>query len=248
MPFTFSHPAIVLPFKYLPVSWRSMTGLIIGSMAPDFEKFIRMTAYDAYSHTWKSIFYFNLPIALAVAFIFHMIIRDPLIDNLPAFLQTRVIRLKNINWFAYFRSNYWIVILSIIVGTVSHIAWDAFTHIDGRFVRWFPVLNSEVDIRGHEMRVYSFLQMGTSVLGLIIILYAFFRLPERPVLNSEGAVYRKLRYWAVFTLIALAIAVIRYVVGYHLSYLANFIVVAISASMLSLLITSYLFKNTQSPS
>lgn len=92
------------------------------------------------------------------------------------------------------------------------------------------------------MKVYNFLQNGTSVLGLLVLLFAFFRLPEAPVENLKGSAQRKLRYWTVFTLVAFAIAVIRYVIGYHLSYLSNFIVVSISASLLSLVITSVLFK------
>ncbi|WP_240482010.1 DUF4184 family protein [Flavobacterium psychrophilum] len=39
MPFTFSHPAIILPLRYLPRQWFSLTGLIIGSLTPDFEYF-----------------------------------------------------------------------------------------------------------------------------------------------------------------------------------------------------------------
>jgi len=42
MPFTFSHPAIVLPLATLRRQWISATGLIIGSITPDFEYFIRM--------------------------------------------------------------------------------------------------------------------------------------------------------------------------------------------------------------
>ncbi|SEF46838.1 protein of unknown function [Flavobacterium urumqiense] len=40
MPFTFSHPAIILPF--LKNKKLSATALIIGSMSPDFEYFFRM--------------------------------------------------------------------------------------------------------------------------------------------------------------------------------------------------------------
>lgn len=219
-----------------------MTGLIIGSMAPDFEKFIRMTAYDAYSHTWKSIFYFNLPVALAVAFIFHLVVRDTLIEHLPGFLQRRLLKLKGIDWAAYFRKNYGIVILSIIVGTVSHIGWDAFTHADGRFVNWLPLLKANLTVGGHQMKVYNVLQLGTSVLGLLVVLYAFFKLPVLPVHHTNNNVNQKLRFWSAFTLIAFVIVVVRYVVGYHLSYLSNFVVVMISAGMLSLVITTSLFK------
>ena len=41
MPFTFSHPAAVLPLRLLPRHWFSLTGLVIGSMVPDFEYFLR---------------------------------------------------------------------------------------------------------------------------------------------------------------------------------------------------------------
>jgi hypothetical protein len=51
MPFTFSHPAIILPLAYLPKKWYSMTGLVIGSLVPDFEYFLRMSMAGYHSHT-----------------------------------------------------------------------------------------------------------------------------------------------------------------------------------------------------
>jgi hypothetical protein len=51
MPFTFSHPAIILPLKYFKKKWFSLTGLVIGSMTPDFEYFVRMRIQSNYSHT-----------------------------------------------------------------------------------------------------------------------------------------------------------------------------------------------------
>ncbi|GAB3536701.1 DUF4184 family protein [Pontibacter brevis] len=219
-----------------------MTGLIIGSMAPDFEKFIRMQAYDAYSHTWRSIFYFNLPIALILAFLFHLVVRDQLIDHLPAFLQKRFIRFKNFDWKKHFRKHYVVIILSILVGTVSHIAWDAFTHRDGLFVRWFPVLLEYMSIGPVSVGIFNFLQISFSIIGLLVVLYVLFTFPEKRVQNLPGSTSRKAWFWVVFTLIAFVITVIRYVVGYHLSYLSNFVVVMISAGLLSLLITSLLFR------
>jgi hypothetical protein len=98
MPFTFSHPALVLPLKYLPQRFYSLTGLIIGSMTPDFEYFIRMTVGSIYSHTFWGIFYFDLPVGIALCFIFHGIVRDQLIDHLPAPLRERFWSLKSFNW------------------------------------------------------------------------------------------------------------------------------------------------------
>ena len=83
MPFTFSHPAIILPFRYLPVKWFSFTGLVIGSLTPDFEYFIRMKVQSIYSHTLLGIFWFDLPLAILLAFLFHSLVRDTLFFNLP---------------------------------------------------------------------------------------------------------------------------------------------------------------------
>lgn len=61
MPFTFSHPGAVLPLNFLPKKYFSMTALVIGSMAPDFEYFFRMRAQSYYSHRWSGMFWFDLP-------------------------------------------------------------------------------------------------------------------------------------------------------------------------------------------
>lgn len=85
MPFTFSHPAIVLPLAFLPKKIISITGLIIGSLTPDFEYFIRMKLSSEYSHTISGVFLFDLPLGIILTFLFHGIVRNKLIDNLPRF-------------------------------------------------------------------------------------------------------------------------------------------------------------------
>src|SRR5665647_2066569 len=71
MPFTFSHPAIVLPATYLPKKWHSLSALIMGSMTPDFEYFIRMKDASKYGHTWTGVFWFDIPMGLLLIFLFH---------------------------------------------------------------------------------------------------------------------------------------------------------------------------------
>ena len=72
MPVTFAHPAIVLPFYKKP-KFFSMTTLIIGSMSPDFEYFLRMKIKSDMSHTLLGIFYFDLPITLIIALSFTLL-------------------------------------------------------------------------------------------------------------------------------------------------------------------------------
>ena len=90
MPFTFSHPAIVLPLTYLPKRLYSLTGLVIGSLTPDFEYFIRMKVQSNYSHTPAGIFWFNVPLGFLLAIIYHNLMRNCLISNLPNALEARL--------------------------------------------------------------------------------------------------------------------------------------------------------------
>ena len=121
MPFTFSHPAIVLPLTFLPRQWFSLTGLVIGSLIPDFEYFLRMRIKSTYSHTIDGLFWFDLPLGLLLAFIFHNTVRNRLYDNLPTFLKSRFLTFKQFNWNRYFKRNCFVVAISILIGATSHI-------------------------------------------------------------------------------------------------------------------------------
>ena len=56
MPFTPAHPAIVLPL--IRSRYFSATGLIIGSLSPDFEYFFKMSVDSIYSHSKGGIILF----------------------------------------------------------------------------------------------------------------------------------------------------------------------------------------------
>ena len=222
-----------------------MTGLIIGSVAPDFEKFMRMRAYDNYSHTWESLFYFNLPLSLILAFLFHQLVRNTLIDNLPAVLQQRLVKYKNFDWVAHFKKHYVLIVVSILAGALSHIFWDAFTHNDGRFVKWLPILKGKLVWGSFKVSIYNFLQMFTSLLGAFVVVVSLFMLPRQNV-PERVPVKHKIKYWLIVIALAFIIVVIRYIFGYHLRYLTNLVVSVIGAGLLSLIVVSYLLTRTNS--
>ncbi|MGV3540182.1 MAG: DUF4184 family protein [Rufibacter sp.] len=242
MPFTFSHPAAIFAFLKLPQKWRSMTGLIIGSMAPDFEKFLRMSEHDPYSHTWKSLFYFNLPLGLLLAFIFHGLVRDALIQNLPRFLRLRFTRYVGFNWVAYFKRNYAVVLLSILVGAASHLAWDSFTHDYGLGVRLFPVLKQEVLSGPFSMKLYALLQKITSVAGGLAMVLFILLLPKGV---EKTTLKNILPYWVMVAIVALAVIAVRSQVGAEMDSLYNLSIVGISAGLTSLVLSPVLlnFRN-----
>jgi len=238
MPFTFSHPAITLPLIYLPKQWVSLTGLVIGSLTPDFEYFLRMRIESSYSHTIVGLFWFDLPLGLLFAFIFHNIIRDSLMDNLPTFLKSRFSALRQFEWNKYFKRNWLIVIISILIGAASHILWDSFTHNNGYFVETIPALTSKINLFGMQVATFKILQHLSTIIGGLVIVYVIYKLPKDSKVTGNIAV----KYWVIIAGITLSIIVIRLISGLEFKQYGNLAVTGISAVLISLTLTPWLIK------
>jgi hypothetical protein len=241
MPFTFSHPAIVLPLTFLPRQWFSMTGLVIGSLTPDFEYFLRMRIKSNYSHTIDGLFWFDLPLGLLLAFMFHNIVRDSLFDNLPTFLKSRFSTFKQFDWNEHFKRNWFVVLISILIGAASHIFWDSFTHDHGYFVQTIPTLQNSVDFLGRQIPILKILQHSSTLLGGLVIAFAIYKLPTNKSENEKI----NLKYWVILAGFTLTIIAVRLLSGLELKQYGNVIVTAISAGLISLTITPLLIKKNE---
>jgi len=238
MPFTFSHPAITLPLTYLPRQWVSLTGLVIGSLTPDFEYFLRMRIESIYSHTILGLFWFNLPLGLLLAFIFHNIVRDSLLDNLPTFLKSRFSALRQFEWNKYFKKNWLVATISILIGAASHILWDSFTHNYGYFVETIPALTNKINFFGMQVPTFKILQHSSTIIGGLVIVYAIYKLPK----DSKVIGNVTIKYWVIIAGITLSIIVIRLLSGFEFKQYGNLAVTGISAVLISLTITPWLIK------
>ena len=241
MPFTFSHPAIVLPFTFLPRQWFSLTGLVVGSLTPDFEYFLRMRIQSDYSHTLSGIFWFDLPLGILLAFIFHNIVRDNLFDNLPTILSSRLIKFKQFDWNNYFKKNWFVVTISVLIGTASHIFWDSFTHDHGYFVQTIPALANTVDLLGRQVPTLKILQHSSTLLGGLVIAFALFKIT--PDKNVTGQL--NIKYWSILTTLTLTIITVRLLSGLDYKLYGHVIVTVISAGLISLTLTPWLTRQKQ---
>ncbi len=214
MPFTFSHPIAVFPLTFLPQKWVSLTGLIIGSTIPDFEYFIRMKINSQYSHTIDGIFWFDLPLAILIAFIFHNIVRDSLYSNLPLFFQKRLTGFKDFKWNSYFRQNWLIMITSTLTGILTHLLWDNFTHETGYFVERISLMKDNVDISSFSIPVFKILQHGSTLIGGAILIFVILRLPE----SDKKPQKINYLYWLTFIIIIGIVLGIRFLTGLDYNY------------------------------
>lgn len=244
MPFTFSHPAIVLPLTKARLKL-SATALIIGSMIPDFEYFIRMRDRSRYSHTLTGIFWFDLPLALIVCFLYHLVVRNSLFDNLPSFLRDRFSVYKSFDWSKYFFKNWVIVVASIIIGTITHIVWDAVTHNTMFYVKQAD-LSDVAKIGRINLAGYKFLQLASTVAGGLVVLYSIFSL--RRVHQPDVKV--DYRYWGIVWFITLSALTVRFGKDhFHFHYWNPYRVAAvsfISCFMIGLIIAPLLLNQKRS--
>lgn len=240
MPFTFSHPAIILPLNYLPKRWISLTALVAGSIIPDFEYFITMKSGSVYSHTWLGLLWFDLPLALLLMWVYNSWVKNQLIDHLPAFFNKRLSPFRHPDG-RYYMQRWAIIIISVLIGGASHLVWDSFTHWGGYFAMRIPFINSWVEVGDHGIPVFVILQLLSSVVGALVILIVICLLPAAKVSKAPHIFY----YWFKIAAIALPIILIRFHHGLRRHEIENLIDTAISGTLIGLILISVITPVTK---
>ena len=235
MPFTFAHPAIILPFE--KVKWLSITGLIAGAVVPDFEYFIRMHISSIYSHTILGLFWFDVPLGVLIAFLFHNLVRDSFYKNLPPVLRARVSPYMFISWNIYFKKHWQIVLLSVFIGVCSHLLLDDFTHPTGYFVKLAPAFFTKVVVA--SIPLYKILQHSFTLLSTLYIIYYVQKMPKAPIKDKPS-----LKYWTWIIILSITVLILRFWMMPDYRHIANVVVSVISAFMLGLIfVPMILYKN-----
>lgn len=201
MPLTFAHPAAVLPFVRNK-TYLHFPALVLGSMAPDFEYFLRGRPSGEIGHTMNGFMTLNLFLVVLTYLVYRYIVYPPLFSNLPSAVQNilalpprlekpRKLRMLRVLVFVY----------SAWLGMATHVIWDSFTHQGGFMVLRWSLLQQTLSISTYDLPVYKIMQHGSTLFGLtIIFLFSLSRLwkhrNEVPIsaysLNFNSG---KWRYW-----------------------------------------------------
>jgi hypothetical protein len=173
MPFTLAHPAAVV---FMKNKYLDLWGLILGAMAPDFIYFILFNPSSNLGHTFIGFIILNLPICFLLNYLINKYIKDAFIINLPEFISKYYIYLlrhknniKNINEAIVF-------IYSCMIGMLTDVIWDGFTHKTEYFVIKLSFLRNKIDILGIQIPIFKIIQHGSTVLGFIIIFFYLYKI------------------------------------------------------------------------
>jgi hypothetical protein len=166
VPFTLSHAAAALPFRRARLV---PSALVIGTFAPDLEYFIRLKAGGGWGHTLPGAFGMSLPLALIALWLFHRLVKVPLVHLFPDGVRARLT--DQLVTFSFGPPRRFVlIIVSILVGVATHILWDSCTHGEYWIVRHSPFLNRvwHVPVIG-GMFYFVVLQFISSAAGLLIL-------------------------------------------------------------------------------
>jgi len=236
VPFTFSHPAAVIPLDYISKRWFSLTALVVGSTVPDFEYFLRMRVSSAYSHTWGGLFWYDLPLGLIAFLIYQWLVKDKLITHLPRGINNRFSHYQNAVPKSSGTTYVAVVVISILIGAPSHILWDSFTLPAGYFVRHHHILKHKVMIANQSVAFYNMLQDISTAVGAIIVGYAIYKQPKGRVTSvTPGKI---VSYWIAIVFIALVVVGIRLVTGLSIAQYGDVIMSTISGFLIGLILVS----------
>jgi hypothetical protein len=190
LPFTLSHAAAVLPVVRGDGSGRGRlvpAVLVAGSFAPDLTYYAASFLSGAMefgdvTHSFPGVFTVDVLIAWALVGLW-LLVREPLVALLPRAWQGRVAALLRcgapparvlpslvVRWY-----------VSAVLGALTHVVWDAFTHLDRWGMRVLPVLGRE--IAGSPL--YWYLQYGGSALAAVVIAVFLARALRRAPRTAE---------------------------------------------------------------
>ncbi|MEO7349421.1 MAG: DUF4184 family protein [Terrimesophilobacter sp.] len=208
MPFTLSHAVVALPFRRTVLI---PSAIATGAMVPDLPLFFPIfSVREAYwvTHSWWGIVTFDLVFAAFFFAAWRVLLRPAISALSPDWARSR---------FPY----HWdraqsapaerrivaglVLGISIVIGSVSHVVWDLFTHPARAGVEWFPFL---VRMWG-PLAGYDWAQYVGSTVGLVILaLWAGLSFRARPLSPRVSRMPRWLAFsaWTVALVLPFVVA------------------------------------------
>jgi hypothetical protein len=219
-----------------------MDAMILGSMAPDFEYFLRGRPYGVYGHTLPGMMLFDLPLVVAIYFVGRYLVLPAIGPYFPYTFQPKQRQSRNGIRGAF------VFVYSALIGVLSHIVWDSFTHVDGAMVKHVDMLRATVSIHGLGIPTYKILQHGSTLLGLTAIAWFLFGLCKRHIKAKNPTPLPSIAvFWSALIALALSIWMIWNAVStISASQYGILVIRCIDSAVISLLALSAALKLAQS--
>jgi hypothetical protein len=207
MPWTFAHPAAVLPIKRLCPAALDFSALVIGSVIPDLGYYIPYSTLARPAHSFLGSVLICLPAGLTLWGIFHLL-RKPLCFILPQ-PHRRALTPLAATPFPWRALSLIAAGVSVLLGAWTHIIWDSFTH-NTWLVEQLLLREPVFRVSTVEFPWYSVLQHVSTAVGVGILISAYcswLRLHSGSATSSAPGADDRWRYFFLAAVVALALII-----------------------------------------
>lgn len=157
MPFPLAHPIAVLPLRRWVPRYFSLVGLVVGSVTPDAGYALRHLDFNRFTHSIAGSVLFCLPVGLIAAALV-LAVRRPVASTFPTPHRQAVLPLC-----AGPAPAWWKLVLSVLVGAWTHLAFDALTHESALRAKHAETLQETVAaVEESGLKIYQVLWMIVS--------------------------------------------------------------------------------------
>ncbi|MDF2657301.1 MAG: hypothetical protein K0Q94_92 [Paenibacillus sp.] len=247
MPYTPAHPITAIAIDKLFPNKFNRTGLVAGTLAPDLMNFVVLRPADTgFGHSPLGMLTIGLPVSILMCYLFHKLVFPGLVIHLPRPLDRILYPYVERGWRIAGARAWTILVVSIVVGMISHLFLDGFTHKGGLmypyttvFVHWLlPGFGS----------TSLLLQFGLSVVCVAIELLVFvaflYRRRDKIRIPEFISGPAKTGYWSVVLLFlfgATALGLLLYDTGYRRYGLMIVSVASVTGAVIGFITASAVF-------
>jgi hypothetical protein len=180
MPFTFAHPIAAAPIWLISRRRLHLPGLMMGALMPDLEYFLTLRPSGTIGHTLPGVFLQGLPWGLGLLLVIRYGLAQPFLALLPSHWAQKIPSPKLVPFWRW--QHVMNVGIAIVLGAISHIIWDGFTHQKGWFVQNLDFLQSIFLF----LPLYKILQYSNGILGLLALVIWFVIWSQRlPIVHTN---------------------------------------------------------------
>ena len=168
MPFTGSHVAAVLPF----LGWRlPASALVIGSVVPDVPYYLPVPVNGEQTHTLLGVVGADLLLGLVAFLAWQAFVGPAVVVLAPPVISRRLTvawssgAVVGVRATVRHPGRFVAVVAALLLGSLTHVVWDAFTHIDGWAVEQLPFLRADLG----PLPLYRWAQYLSGIVGGLIV-------------------------------------------------------------------------------
>lgn len=173
----------MLPLKMARPQWFSGAALCIGSMAPDFEYFLKGKPMTGIGHTIVGQFTFCLPLTMFVVWLVRRVIIRPLALHAPDGGEFHLKDYRVLAETPLTLSDWLKVVVSALIGSFSHIIWDSFTHETGWAAQRISFIQRHLfSVGDSHIHVFKLLQHGGSIVCGLLSIFLLYQIGKRRLL------------------------------------------------------------------